>query len=226
MHSEARRTASHLAFDQLLGASAEPGQSVLVPAHLETSSLRPAHSTLQQVQAFSRACPPGSDARQRTISARGALAVGRRAAVAASPFGALARARRAAPGLRSKGRPALGAYVNAATGCTRRQRQHREASDYLRSPRATARAFACSTRRAAGDHYFSARAQTTQVAAGRDVALDFSIKLDGQRAASRSRSVLPAPEQLEPLRAALQATGQLRPCRTPRRRAHVEKNVE
>jgi hypothetical protein len=122
----------------------------------------------------------------------------------------------AAPGLRSKGGPRIGAYVKhgervarADDGSTVRP------GDYVRFTYSSDQPvhFALLNRDALhATTYFPLGAETAPVAAGHDVALDFSIKLDGQPGSEQIHGLFcQRPEQLEPLRAALEATGKLPP---------------
>ena len=138
----------------------------------------------------------------------------------------------ATPGLRSKGGPRIGAYVKhgervarADNGSTVRP------GDYVRFTYSSDEPvhFALLNRDALRvTTYFPAGAQTERVAAGHDVALDFSIKLDDQLGNEQIYGLFcQQPEPLEPLRAALQGTGRLPPL--PHCRVDVltlEKKVE
>jgi hypothetical protein len=60
--------------------------------------------------------------------------------------------------------------------------------------------------------YYPSADQAVRVPAGHDVALDFSIQLDGQPGAERVHALFcDQPQELESLRVALQVSGQLPP---------------
>jgi hypothetical protein len=234
-----RECISDLAFDQLLGASAEPGQSVRLLAHVETCmrcALRyeaiasQRAGFLERMPSWQRLHAQRSAARRRGGPRRwlfGGAAVAAGLALAFS----LAQGE-AAPGLRSKGGPRIGAYVKhgervarADDGSTVRP------GDYIRFTYSSDQPvhFALLNRDALrATTYFPLGAQTAKVAAGHDVALDFSIKLDGQPGSEQIHGLFcQRPVPLEPLRAALQATGKLPPL--PHCRVDVltlEKKVE
>jgi hypothetical protein len=235
-----RECISDLAFDQLLGASAEPGQSVRVRAHVE-ECMRCAlryEALANQRAGFLERVPSwqhlrAQHDRQRRGGGRRRWLWGGGAAVAASLVLALSLAQNDdTPRLRSKGGPRIGAYVKhgdrvarADSGSTVRP------GDHVRFTYSSDRPvhFALLNRDALhATTYFPLGAKTTPVAAGHDVALDFSIKLDGQPGREQIHGLFcEQPEQLEPLRAALQATGKLPPL--PHCRVDVltlEKKVE
>jgi hypothetical protein len=136
------------------------------------------------------------------------------------------------PGLRSKGGPRIGAYVKHGAEITRADTGSTVfPGDHVRFTYSSDRSvyFALLNRDALhATTYFPLGPETTLLAAGHDVALDFSIKLDGQPGSEQIHGLFcEEPQQLEPLRAALQATGRLSP--PPRCRVDVltlEKKVE
>ena len=217
-----RECISDLAFDQLLGASAEQGQSVSARAHL-AECMRCAlryEALANQRAGFLERVPSWQRLHARHEAAK--RGNGRRrwlwgggAAVAASLVLALSLAQGGAtPGVRTKGGPRIGAYVKhgdrvarADSGSTVRPGDHVRFTYSSDQPVH----FALLNRDALhATTYFPLGAQTAQVAAGRDVALDFSIKLDGEPGREQVHALFcQHPQALEPLRAALQATGRL-----------------
>ena len=235
-----RECISDLAFDQLLGASAEPGQSARVRAHLEECmrcALR--YEVLANQRAgFLERVPSWQhlharhDAAKRGSGPRRWL-WGGGAAVAASLVLAFSLAQGGAtPGVRSKGGPRIGAYVKHGDRVARADSGSTVSpGDHVRFTYSSDHPvhFALLNRDALhATTYFPLGAETTQVAAGHDVALDFSIELDGQPGRERIHGLFcEQPEQLGPLLAALQATGKLPPL--PHCRVDVltlEKKIE
>jgi hypothetical protein len=232
---------SDLALDEVLGESAEPAVRMRVLAHVETcvrcalryEALANQHAgflerapSWQHLRAQRDSANRGGGERRRWLWGGGTL-------LAAGFAIAFSLAPRATPaGLRSKGGPRIGAYVKhgervarADNGSTVRP------GDYVRFTYSSDEPvhFALLNRDAlCVTTYFPAGAQTERVAAGHDVALDFSIKLDDQLGNEQIYGLFcQQPEPLEPLRAALQGTGRLPPL--PHCRVDVltlEKKVE
>lgn len=120
------------------------------------------------------------------------------------------------PGFRSKGGPRVGAYVKHGEQVTRVDTGSSVSpGDHLRFTYSSDRPvyFALLNRDAQNATiYFPHGLTTAQLGAGHDVALDFSIKLDEQPGSERIHGLFcDEPQQLQPLRAALQATGRLSP---------------
>lgn len=216
---------SDLALDQLLGDSAEPAEHARVLAHL-TACMRCAlryEALANQRAGFLERVPSWQRLRaQRETAGRGGgrrrwLFGGGAVVAAASLLLALSLARGgAAPGLRSKGGPRIGAYVKHGDRVARADNGSKvRPGDRVRFTYSSDEPvhFALLNRDALhATTYFPLGARTEPVAAGHDVALDFSIKLDGQPGSERIHGLFcREPVQLEPLRAALQATGELPP---------------
>jgi hypothetical protein len=119
-----------------------------------------------------------------------------------------------APALRSKGGPSLGAYVKHGDSVTRAEDGSTViAGDYVRFTYSSDRPVHFGLLNRDGKQvtaYYPLGAQTVEVAAGKDVALDFSIKLDAEPGREQAFAVFcDRPQALEPLRAALTQTGSL-----------------
>jgi hypothetical protein len=221
---------SDLAFDEWLGGSLEPSSQRELQAHVERCvrcSLRcevlsaqraaflervPSFGTLAASVARSGAAPSVDAARWRWAWGAGATA-----AVAAGVALMLAfpRAERFSS-VRNKGGPHIGAYVKRGERVARAESGDAvQGGDYVRFTYSSDAAvfFGLLNRDAhSAATYYPLQAQTVRVKAGNDIALDFSIKLDGEPGSERVHGLFcDEPQQLEPLRAALQATGRLPP---------------
>jgi hypothetical protein len=118
--------------------------------------------------------------------------------------------------VRSKGGPHIAAYIKRGDRVTLALDGDRvHAGDYLRFTYSSdvPAYFALLNRDArTAATYYPAGDFTARVSAGRDVALDFSIELDDQQGPERVHALFcDRPRQLEPLRVALQVSGQLPP---------------
>lgn len=195
-------------------------------AHLEVCarcSLR-CEQLDQQRAAFHRRAPDWQSfaARRAPASARsrrgpwpgmGAIALGVAAAAAVVLFMVPADQERA-PGVRSKGKPSIGFYVKDG------DRVRRGASGERVRPGETVR-FVYSAEQpvyfallhvdaARASVYFPTAGSATPVAPGRDMALDFGIRLDPLLGVERVYGLFcTEPLALEPLRARLEAAGEL-----------------
>lgn len=218
---------SDLAFDQLLGGSAEQGPRARLQAHLASCvrcTLRYEELAAQRTGFLERVpswqqLRTQQDEKKRGGGRRGLLWGGGALVMAASLALALSIASTAAstaPGLRSKGGPRIGAYIKHGERITRADEGSTvTANDYVRFTYSSDQPvhFALLNRDSLrATTYFPLGAKTERVAAGHDVALDFSIKLDGQPGSERIYGLFcEQAVQLEPLRDVLQATGRLPP---------------
>jgi hypothetical protein len=217
---------SDLAFDQLLGESAERGQRARVQAHLASCvrcTLRYEELAGQRTGFLERVpswqqLHARQDVRKLSRGRRGLLWSGGALVMAAGLVLALSLASPAstapAAGLRSKGGPRIGAYVKHGERVTSADDGSTVVpGDHVRFTYSSDEPvhFALLDRDAVrATTYFPLGAETERVAAGHDVALDFSIKLDAQPGSEQIYGLFcEQPAQLEPLRAALQATGRL-----------------
>jgi len=119
-------------------------------------------------------------------------------------------------GVRSKGRAQLGVFIKHDGHVARAQQHDRvRPGDLLRLTYSTAtRSELAVLHRDArtASIYYPLAGQTVSVEPGRDVALDFSIRFDAEPGEERLYGLFCAePTPLEPLRAALEATGRLPP---------------
>jgi hypothetical protein len=215
---------SDLAFDRVLGDSAEPGERARVRGHVEgcaRCALR-WQALAQQRTAFLQRIPSWrhlqrqQQAERPSQRSRGWLQGGS-AALAASLLLTFWMARSVdTPGFRSKGGPRIGAYVKHGEQVTRVDTGSTVfPGDYVRFTYSSDRPmhFALLNRDALhATTYYPLGLETAPLKAGLDVALDFSIKLDRQPGSERIHGLFcEQPQRLEPLRAALQATGRLSP---------------
>ena len=216
---------SDLAFDQLLGASAEPAQRAGIEAHLAgcmRCSLR-YDALVAQREGFLARVPSWQAMREQQAGVRrrklrpwlwgGGAALA--ASVALGVGLGLGLGAGVQPlGVRSKGGPRIGAYVKHGEQVERADDGSVvRPGDYVRFTYSSDEPvhFALLNRDARRTTtYFPQSAETEAMAAGHDVALDFSIKLDGEPGREQVHALFcRRPQALEPLRAALQATGRL-----------------
>jgi hypothetical protein len=219
---------SDLELDQLLGDTAEPGERMRVRAHLEACVRcgERASTLLRQRAAFLERMPSWQALRAQHSAS---LPVERPRRLARVWRGRVLAAVAATVGvmilsltgpesrteLRRKGGPRLGAYIKRGEHVTRAEDGARvRPGDFVRFTYSSERPlhFALFNRDAQrASTYFPEQGSTTSlVAAGRDVALDFSIRLDEQLGQERVYGLFCAkPQALAPLRAALQNTGEL-----------------
>lgn len=215
---------SNLVFDRVLGDSAEPSLRAEVLAHVEgcaRCALR-WEALAEQRTAFLERVPSWrhlhgqQEAKLPSKPARHLLWGGGVALAASLLLTFWLAPNVDKPGFRSKGGPRIGAYVKHGEQVTRADTGSIVfPGDYVRFTYSSDRPvyFALLNRDAQhATTYFPLGRETAQLEAGHDVALDFSIKLDDQPGSERIHGLFCAePQQLEPLRATLEATGRLSP---------------
>lgn len=218
---------SNLALDEVLGDSAEPAARERAAAHVAgcTRCALRFETLARQREGFLERVPTWEDLHAQATGKRGGglrrLLWGGGAALAAASAAlavsfALAPAGSAPGATRTKGGSRIGAYVKHGERVTRADDGAAvEPGDHVRFVYSSDEPvhFALLNRDAQQvTTYFPLGAETVRVAAGHDVALDFSIELDGQAGREEVHGLFcQQPQPLEPLRAALQAQGRLPP---------------
>lgn len=220
---------SDFALDQLLGQSADAGERARAEAHLAvcvrcTVRYEALHNQragyLARLPSWQQLHAQQSAAKRARFTRRGLWSAGALAAAASVGLVfALAPGLASGPsdpGVRLKGGPTIGAWVKHGAHVTRVQSGDAVApGDALRFTYTSEQPvhFALLNRDASrASAYFPLGAQTEQVAAGREVALDFSIALDAQPGSEQIHGVFcDRPVPLRPLLEALQTSGRLPP---------------